>query len=235
MALRPTKTIRYGAADTYVYDVKYGPDVIIATGSDHTIRSFRRDTLSVGPTTTFHRDTVTQLAFANNGNTLISSSKDSSIAIWDLRSGLTKPANVIRAGGIPILCVEVNKDETALVAGGELHSDDASVIVYDLRTNKLLAQMTESHSDDITSVKFHPSSSYRLMSTSTDGLVVTYDISASFDEDDAVLHVANTNSAIHTAGFFGHVGEFIYVLSTMETLGIWSAAEVSVITITPDL
>lgn len=64
-----------------------------------------------------------------------------------------------------------------------------------MRSTKLLGAYWESHSDDITAVRFHPSQVYSLASGSTDGLVNVFNLREP-EEDDALLYSFNTNSSV---------------------------------------
>ncbi|KAI9682300.1 MAG: hypothetical protein M1817_000354, partial [Caeruleum heppii] len=75
----------------------------------------------------------------------------------------------------------------------------------------------ESHSDDITELRFHPSQTALLISGSTDGLVNLYD-TALQDEEDALLQTINHGSSIHRAGFLGD--SEVFALGHDETLSL---------------
>lgn len=107
----------------------------------------------------------------------------------------------------------------------------------------------EAHSDDITSLDFHPTVSSVLLSAASDSLVAVSDTRQA-DEDDSVLGVINTGASVARAGWGGSrrtyakqqlsdgdvqgssapaalasmpsLGAF-YSLSDMQTLGIWEA------------
>jgi WD40 repeat protein len=100
----------------------------------------------------------------------------------------------------------------------------------------------EAHSDDITSLSFHPSVPFVLLSASSDSLVAVSDIRRT-DEDDSVLGVINTGASVARAGWGGSsttrpkaamegeeqiqsdvppLGAF-WSVSDMQTVGIWEA------------
>ena len=77
----------------------------------------------------------------------------------------------------------------------------------------------ESHNDDVTEVRFHPTQpTRRLLSGSTDGLVNIYDTAIS-DEDDALLQVENHGSSINRAGFLSDSAFF--ALSHDESFSVY--------------
>jgi WD40 repeat protein len=83
---------------------------------------------------------------------------------------------------------------------------------------------TSAHSDDITSLAFHPSKPHVLLSGSTDGLLCTTDIREP-NEDESGLHVGNWGCSIAKAGWTGARDgsqHDIWAHSDMQTLSTWS-------------
>lgn len=104
-----------------------------------------------------------------------------------------------------------------LAYGTELQGADAEVHLYDVRNfTKPIRSFIDSHHDDVTDIKFHPTSSDLLMSGSTDGYTNIYDLKEA-EEDDALHQVINYAS-IHSCGWLAP--RRIYTLSHMETFAI---------------
>ena len=80
-----------------------------------------------------------------------------------------------------------------------------------------LQNYVESHNDDVTEVRFHPTQPRCLLSGSTDGLVNIYDVSIS-DEDDALVQVQNHGRSINRAGFLSPSD--IFTLSHDEAFSV---------------
>lgn len=104
----------------------------------------------------------------------------------------------------------------------------------DLRTLQLQSTYTEAHSDDITSLSFHPSPSlpHVLLSASVDGLLNTYDVRVA-DEDDSILSTSQVNSSLVSAGWMALKGQEsspelkgVWGATTIETLQLWDAEDV---------
>lgn len=85
-----------------------------------------------------------------------------------------------------------------------------------------LQNYVESHNDDVTDLRFHPTQPSRLLSGSTDGLVNIYDTSTS-DEDDALIQVQNHGSSINRAGFLSRSDFF--ALSHDEAFSVYRLNE----------
>lgn len=149
-------------------------------------------------------------------HTLASASTDG-IKVWDLRQNLQTPQLTLsNANSSNFLSLGSSKGH--LLAGGtELAGVDAELHIWDLKSpGSILRSFVDSHHDDITDIKFHPTYNY-LMSGSTDGCVNIYNLDEP-DEDDALHQVINFAS-VHSCHFTQQ--NRISVLSHMETLGFF--------------
>ncbi|KAN0065313.1 hypothetical protein ACQY0O_001149 [Thecaphora frezii] len=141
----------------------------------------------------------------------IASSTNGTIQSYDLRSpnALAQPALVLKGTrSAPFLSVATSPHPSnphLVAAGTELLGVDAHVEIWDARNpGAPLFRYTESHSDDITSLRFHPSPGHAdiLLTGSTDGLVCAIDTTVQ-DEDDAVIAVGNMGSSVARVGWGG--------------------------------
>ncbi|KAG7697381.1 hypothetical protein KL951_002743 [Ogataea haglerorum] len=147
-------------------------------------------------------------------HTLASCSNDGTVKVWDARSNSETHA-FSNARKLPFLSLDACCN--MLVAGTELSGSDSELILWDLRKpTQPFRTFVDSHNDDITEVRFHPSNRQLLLSGSTDGYVNIYDLSVP-EEDDALLQVINFTS-IHSANFLSP--NRIYTLSHMETFAV---------------
>lgn len=150
-----------------------------------------------------------------DGENLIGTASEDAIKIFDLRNSGDSPVAVFNnPRNIPFLSLDFKNN---YVAGGtELKQADAELYIWDLRSKDVVRSFVDSHHDDITEIKFHPTDDSILLSGSTDGYVNIYDLSIP-DEDDALHQVINFAS-IHSAGWLSP--KRIYTLSHMETFAI---------------
>jgi WD repeat-containing protein 89 len=89
---------------------------------------------------------------------------------------------------------------------------------------------TSTHSEDITCLSFRPTltDANLILSGSSDGLVCISDSHQS-DEDEACLHVANTEASIARVGWMSLTGlndpqaAKVWSASDMETMAVWSS------------
>ncbi|VEU20454.1 DEKNAAC101375 [Brettanomyces naardenensis] len=150
-------------------------------------------------------------------STLASCGNDGTVKLWDLRQGpQQQPLAVMKNDrGLPFLSLDTGHG--LLAAGTELKGQDSELLIYDLKkTGQVFKAFKDSHHDDITEIRFHPTRKDILLSGSTDGYVNIYDLKVE-DEDDSLLQVINFGS-IHSANFLSE--RRIYTLSHIETFSM---------------
>jgi WD40 repeat protein len=156
------------------------------------------------------------------------SNKSGSIQLFDNRNNSI--AMQLKAGA-PVIDFDINSSNTILACGTELVGEEAAILFWDIRNSNPLSKFSESHSDDITQVKFHPTVSNAMISGSTDGLICLFDVQGiatprqnteqnETAEDDALYQVIKENS-ISKLGFFGPGAEFLYSTTHMETFSLY--------------
>ncbi|MEM9451821.1 MAG: DnaJ domain-containing protein [Cyanobacteria bacterium P01_E01_bin.6] len=110
-----------------------------------------------------HHDSVTSLAFAQNGKLLISSSLDGAIYIWNIARG-RQVSNLVD-GDHAIHAVAVSSDSQFAASGGS----DGTVKLWHLRTETLVHTFT-GHTAPVLAVAFSPNRKV-IVSGSDDGTV----------------------------------------------------------------
>ncbi|CAL8100896.1 unnamed protein product [Orchesella dallaii] len=140
-----------------------------------------------------------------------SSSTDGTIRLWDIREQVRTPSQKFalddststnkstktseKTHKKPILQFDVSSNDQLVCGGTELVQEDSYLLFWDVRSGKLLGGYCESHSDDVTAVRFHPHQNHCLASGSTDGLLNTFNLLET-TEDDALQYSFNTNSSV---------------------------------------
>ncbi|KAF8514876.1 WD40 repeat-like protein [Hysterangium stoloniferum] len=156
--------------------------------------------------------------FSGRSSLMSAHEQNGGIKVWDERK-VHAPKNR------NILSFDLSSDGNMLAAGTDLQSDDASIFYWDPRNpSKPLHTHSSTHSDDITTLHFHPTMSHVLLSASTDGLLSTSS-AAEPDEDEAIQEVANWGCSISRAGWYsrGSPTDYgVWAASDMETFGLWS-------------
>ncbi|CAG9863423.1 unnamed protein product [Phyllotreta striolata] len=127
-------------------------------------------------------------------------SEDGCINVMDLRtpgrpSLQFKDTTVEDGKSKTFNCFDVSPNDRLLTAGTDLIGGDAFILFWDIRKQNVLGGYWESHTDDITQVKFHPEDMNSLISGSIDGLINIYDLSQRC-EDDALTDTFNTEESV---------------------------------------
>ena len=120
---------------------------------------------------------------------------------------------------VGLLSFDVSLDCNTIATGTALSGEDASIHYWDARNPSVpIFSHTSTHSDDITSLHFHPAIPDHLLSASSDGLL-TITNTAEQDEDEAVQHVGNWGCSIAQTGWYP---DGVWAASDMETFSLWT-------------
>ncbi|GLV40679.1 uncharacterized protein CBL_04482 [Carabus blaptoides fortunei] len=197
--------------------------------SDNTCEVYRLTTsgqLTKQATLDSHKDGVVNVKFSNN-NSLYTGSADGCIKLWDLRDPLKSVVDFTDSSATnsnqvkQLTCFDVSPNNRLLCGGTELYEGDAYLLFWDIRNRKLLGGYWETHSNDITSVTFHPSDVNRLATGSTDGLINVYNLQEP-TEDDALDGSLNTESSVDRVLWYGDSG--VCCVTHTADLQLWDTA-----------
>jgi WD40 repeat protein len=194
---------------------------------------------------THHTGPISDLCFV--GTTLLSSSMDGTVAVWDLRSGqlaskLSRPAlepeeptqRKKKKGdpGLPSICT-VDSDQASLIAYGTSvpeGSEDSMIVLFDNRNmEQPLATFADSHSDDITCVRFRSglqsstAAARELATGGTDGVLnlfhLTEDVgSEGKSDEDKENDSIQMTIPLDSISRFAWAGKYVCGLTTTEQL-----------------
>ncbi|GCC39262.1 WD repeat-containing protein 89 [Chiloscyllium punctatum] len=208
--------------------------LVAVSCSNHCIRVYNKQTLTLVQQFQGHSAPVSGIRFAQNtGNLLFSASCDGTVKCWDVRSSSTDP--VQNYTGYPnntFISFDISCNDLVICAGTEKVEEDTFMVFWDARTvtntdshgsQESLGVYSETHNNDITQVRFHPSNPNMLASGSTDGLVNIFDISQE-TEDDALLATCNSDSSVSFIGWSGKELEQIFCMTYDEGFYLWDLA-----------
>lgn len=210
---------------TYLLDVAARADGVLAVSrSDFTIRLHDRTTLEPVGQVKGHSGPLAGAVFSHScPHLLYSASADGTVRGWDVRRE-TQAVQVFRSDPLHSYCsFDLSCCDTVLCAGtAQVNQEDSFLVFWDVRKQgaRLLGVYSESHSDDITQVRFHPGDKDRLASGSTDGLVNVFDLSGGTEED-ALLSTCNSNSSASALCWCGVDYTQLLCLSHDEGLHLW--------------
>ncbi|KAG8511686.1 WD repeat-containing protein 89 [Galemys pyrenaicus] len=197
--------------------------------SNGSIRIYDKERLNVLREFSGRPGFLNGVKFANSCDRVYSSCTDGTVKCWDARLASEKPVQLFK--GYPsniFISFDISCNDHVICAGTEKVDDDALLIFWDARMNSQnlsitrdpLGAYSESHSDDITQVCFHPSNPNMVVSGSTDGLVNVFDISAD-NEEDALVTTFNSVSSVSYIGWSGKDYKQIYCMTHDEGFCWW--------------
>ncbi|GLD47557.1 WD repeat-containing protein 89 [Lates japonicus] len=113
-----------------------------------------------------------------------------------------------------------------LCGAEQINEEDSFLVFWDIRKpgGGLLGVYSESHSDDITQVCFHPRDKDRLASGSRDGLVNVFDLSRGAEEE-ALLATCDSDSSVGSVCWSGADYTQLLCLSHDEGLHLWDLGQ----------
>ncbi|KAL6813372.1 WD40-repeat-containing domain protein [Trichoderma sp. SZMC 28013] len=213
-----------GPEDVYVLEAHRTAAGLATVASDQTLSLFNPARLGTGPVArlrTEHGNVTTLRVFDAGTSVVCTAGENGSVGVWDLRQG----ARVAQftAGQASILSMACSASTQTIAVGTELENHAATIHLWDVRSNPSpKATYSEVHSDDVTSLAFHPSQPSLLVSGSTDGLVSVHD-TAILDEDELTVQTLNHNASIHDAAFLNATE--LFALSHDEAFALYDVAD----------
>ena len=160
-----------------------------------------------------HGDRVNDIKFLNP-KFIVTASSDGTIMGWDLGNN---GKNVFKFEVYEEVCsvaCSVLRGEPICVCGRE----DGIVQIWSLKSNRMIAKFEDSHVEAVTRMQFHPTMKHILLTSSEDGLICVFDLLKK-SEDDALIAVANTNSAVRRFGLLK--SNLLWCLSSSETMSLF--------------
>ncbi|XP_010877198.2 WD repeat-containing protein 89 [Esox lucius] len=221
---------------TYLLDLSIqtvsGPGLVAVCCSNHSINLHSKENLCLLMEYQGHSGAICGVSFAHTSSYLLfSGSADGTVKTWDVRCPGSEATQVFKSDASHLFCsFDVSCNDVVLCAGTEqLDEDDSFLVFWDARMNKekkggVLGVYSESHSDDITQVRFHPRHADRLVSGSTDGLVNVFDLSLGAEEE-ALLATCNCGSSASSVCWAGKDLNQLLCLTHDEGLHLWDLGQ----------
>ena len=213
--------------DAYILNVDFNCDgsKLLVFGSNGEACICSPDLQKLSCTKT-HTEAVSQAAFAKcDANLFYTSSYDGTIKLWDIRDMNTcklefkdsstqpgPPSSSLK----PILCFDTSPTNSIVCAGTEQVGADSYLLFWDARSANQTGGYWESHSDDITTVKFNSERGNCLASGDSVGNVNVFDINQS-DEDEALQTSFNADDSVAKMTWFKKNGQMDYLAITTHS------------------
>lgn len=223
---------------TYLLDIDISrgekSPLVAVSCSNNSIRVYDREALNFIREYSSHPSLLSGVKFAHtSGGLLFSACSDGTVKCWDTRLATSEPAQLFC--GYPsnvFISFDVSCNDLVICAGTERAEEDAFMVFWDARgctnstssTKEPLGAYSESHSDDITQICFHPQQPNLVVSGSTDGLVNVFDINKD-NEEDALLSTCNSDSSVSFVGWSGKNYWQVYCMTHDEGFCWWDIAQ----------
>ncbi|XP_066965156.1 WD repeat-containing protein 89 [Macrobrachium rosenbergii] len=209
-------------------------DKIAVSLSDNSVAVLTMDTLQNVSEFETQAKSVTGIRYSPTDNNLLwTSSLDGTLKIWDVRTGqcektLETKSDDEKSCIKPLTSFDVSLNERIVCAGTELIESEVFLLFWDIRNSESLGGYSQSHSDDITQIKFHPVNPDSLASSSTDGLINVFDVSQK-EEEDALMYSLNVNVTVDKLTWLKGNGKYerIGAITDIHSLQFWDIKEAS--------
>ncbi|XP_023938408.1 WD repeat-containing protein 89 [Bicyclus anynana] len=193
---------------TYINKLSVSKSMNIAVRLlDNSIEVYRLDKSSLSKVCRLsgHQQSLTEVVFSTKEDHLLYSSGDGGVKLWDTRtSGLcVQEYKDEERQPHSYTCMDVSCSGRVICAGTETEQNDAYLVFWDQRKAEPLGGYWNSHTEDITQVKFHTDKSETLASGSLDGIINIYNIEEG-TEDDALQYTLNVDHAVEKLTWLDH-------------------------------
>ncbi|XP_029899987.1 WD repeat-containing protein 89 [Myripristis murdjan] len=221
---------------TYLLDVSQQPagqsELLAVSCSNFNVHLHNKETLRLVGECRGHSGRLCGVTFARSSpHLLYSASADGAVRTWDVRRPGTEAVQVFSSDKSHQYCsFDLSCDDMLLCAGTEQLDEDSFLVFWDTRAasgaggSTVLGVYSESHSDDITQVRFHPRDKDRLATGSTDGLVNVFDLSRGTEEE-ALQATCNSESSASSVCWCGRSYTQLLCLSHDENLHLWDLGQ----------
>lgn len=160
--------------------------------------------------------------------TVCSSSLDGTVRLWDCRAAEGQREVMKFVAGF------AKEFASATLGGGNDHlvvgAQNEQVVFWDRRVGTGLEVFEDSHSEDVTRVRFQPGRRNRLFTAGVDGLACAFDVGgcpADINDEDGLLTVMHTGCAIVELGFVSGAedDDVLWLLTGNEDAWFYNAGD----------
>ncbi|CAH0713051.1 unnamed protein product, partial [Brenthis ino] len=212
---------------SYITKLKVTKSLNIAVGlDDNSIEVYNLDKSSLSKVCRLsgHEKALTEVVFSPQEDYLLYSAGHDGIKLWDTRTGGTcvqKYEDEEDSPSRPYDAMDVSCTGRVICAGSQLVQEDAFLVFWDNRALQPLGGYWNSHTDDISQVKFHKDKTEILATGSLDGLLNIFNILET-TEDDALTYSLNVENSIEKITWLND--SLVSCITQSNDLQLWDAS-----------
>jgi len=192
--------------------------VVIGASSDKTCRVWNMRSERMLHHLVGHQHKLTCVRLCAQGEAVLTGSADRSLKVWDISRQTYRQTTTLSHGSNPH-CVDVGPDSFSAVSG---HMD-GGLRFWDLRTGDRTVDLSEIHSEAISSVQFSPASSTQVLTNGIDSCLKLVDVRTG-----AAIHTFRhpefTTAQSYSSAVFSPDGRFVAAGSSSNgAIFVWDA------------
>jgi autophagy-related protein 16 len=216
---RMLKSFR-GGSNNIVLCLDMCGSLVAACGTDKMCRIWNGRTDRLIHQLVGHSQKVTSCRFLNGDKSILTASADRSMKVWDITRNTYRQTITLRHSSTSN-CMDISHD-SATAASGHL---DGGVRFWDVRTSERTADITELHSNGVTSVKFNPTNNAEVLTAGRDSIVKLTDVRKSGEELQSFFHSEFKVDLSYAACAISPDGKYAAAGSSTGDIFIWRTVD----------
>lgn len=165
------KTFR-SAGRQVMLGVDISGDLVVGCGTDKMCRVWNTRTQRLVHQLVGHSQKITSARlFKGSANAVLTASSDRSMKVWDISRHTYRQTVTMRHSSTP-LCLDMSYDGISALSG---HLD-GGIRFWDIRSGERTAEVSNLHSDIVTSVYFNPNNNVEVISMGRDNCIKVVDV-----------------------------------------------------------
>lgn len=196
-------------------------DLVVGCGTDKMCRVWNARTQRLVHQLVGHSQKVTSARlFKGNPNAVLTASSDRSMKVWDISRHTYRQTVTLRHSSTP-LCLDMSYDGISALSG---HLD-GGIRFWDIRSGDRTAEVSNLHSDIITSVNFNPNNNVEVISMGRDNCIKVVDVRKVGKELHRLYHDDFQIDVNYAASTISHDGKYVAAGSSNGQIFVWKMSD----------
>mmetsp|Transcript_10927 Transcript_10927/g.20412 ORF Transcript_10927/g.20412 Transcript_10927/m.20412 type:complete len:560 (+) Transcript_10927:151-1830(+) len=192
-------------------------DLVVGCGTDKMCRVWNARNQRLVHQLVGHSQKVTSARlFKGNSSAVLTASSDRSMKVWDITRHTYRQTVTLKHGSTP-LCLDMSYDGVSALSG---HLD-GGIRFWDVRSGERTAEVSNLHSEIVTSVSFNPNNNVEVISMGRDNCIKVVDVRNAGKELHRLDHVGFQIDVNHAACVISQDGKYVAAGSSNGQIFIW--------------